>query len=299
MPILKRLMVTRQMLAFQDIIFKLQKFWAHQGCALLQPYDMQMGAGTFHPSTILGALGPDPWSCCYVQPSRRPTDGRYGKNPNRLQHFYQFQVLMKPSPEHAQQMCIDSLRDIGIHSDIHDLRFVEDDWESPTLGASGLGWEVWCDGTEIIQFTYFQQVGGFPCHPVSFELTYGLERIAMIAQEKETVYDLNWNGQEGSKKITYGDVALRAEKEFSTYNFECANTEMLFQHFLDAEHECEKLVEKKLALPAYEQCIKSSHYFNLLDARGVVGVLERASYIGRVRALARQCCEVYLQNLEG
>lgn len=283
-------------LSFQDLIFTLQRFWANQGCALLQPYDMEMGAGTFHPATTLRSLGPDPWSACYVQPSRRPGDGRYGDNPNRTQHFHQFQVIMKPSPDNAQELCLESLAQIGITPEKHDLRFVEDDWESPTLGASGLGWEVWCDGSEIVQFTYFQQVGGIECNPVSFELTYGLERLALITQNLDSFYDINWNGLEGAAKITYRDVFLRAEKEFSAHNFEQRTVTQLYQHFEDAEKECLHLLDHKLTLPAYDQCIKSSHLFNLLDARGVIGPLERAQYIARVRALAKACCQSYLEG---
>jgi glycyl-tRNA synthetase alpha chain len=251
-----------------------------------------MGAGTFHPATTLRALGSEPWRACYVQPSRRPKDGRYGENPNRLQHYYQFQVIMKPSPANVQELYLQSLAEIGITPKTHDLRFVEDDWESPTLGAWGLGWEVWCDGMEVTQFTYFQQVGGIECDPVSAELTYGLERLAMYVQGVENVYDLDWNG----KGVKYGDVFLQNEKEQSAYNFEHANTEMLFRHFADAEAESRSLQSKGLALPAYDQCIKASHVFNLLDARGVISVTERAAYIARVRALAKGCCEAWLAS---
>ena len=275
---------------FQSLILALQSFWAARGCVLLQPYDMEVGAGTFHPATTLRALGPTPWKAAYVQPSRRPTDGRYGENPNRLQHFYQYQVVLKPSPADVQQLYLDSLKHLGIDPAMHDIRFVEDDWESPTLGAWGLGWEVWCDGMEVTQFTYFQQVGGFECAPVTAEITYGVERLAMFIQEVENVYDLDWNGA----GVTYGDVFLRAEREYSAHNFKHANTRMLLQHFKDAEAECTALLEQKLALPAYDQCIKASHLFNLLDARGVISVTERASYIGRVRALAKGCCEGWL-----
>ena len=280
--------------SFQDLIFELQSFWARQGCVILQPYDIEVGAGTFHPATLLRALGQEPWRCAYVQPTRRPADGRYGDNPNRLQHYYQFQVLLKPSPGDVQETYLDSLSELGISSQHHDIRFVEDDWESPTLGAWGLGWEVWCDGMEVTQFTYFQQVGGIECDPVSVELTYGLERLAMYVQGVDNVYDLDWNGIEGAGGITYGDVFHRAEREFSAYNFEFANTEVLFRHFADAEAECTALLGKSLALPAYDQCIKASHLFNLLDARGVISVTERAAYIGRVRKLSGECCEAWI-----
>ena len=280
---------------FQTMILTLQQFWANHGCVLLQPYDMEVGAGTFHPATTLRALGPDPWKAAYVQPSRRPADGRYGENPNRLQHYYQFQVIWKPSPTDSQQLYLDSLAAIGIDASLHDIRFVEDDWESPTLGAWGLGWEVWCDGMEISQFTYFQQVGGIECNPVSLELTYGLERLAMYIQEKENVFDLDWNGE-----MTYGDVYLRNEQEQSAFNFELADTDVLFRQFSDAEGQCKNALErdKPLALPAYEQCIKASHLFNLLDARGVISVTERAAYIGRVRALSTACARAWVAGSE-
>jgi glycyl-tRNA synthetase alpha chain len=278
-------------LSFQGLILKLQQFWSEKGCVILQPYDSEMGAGTFHPATTLRALGPKPWNAAYVQPSRRPTDGRYGENPNRLQHYYQFQVIMKPSPPNCQELYLESLEAIGIDPLNHDIRFVEDDWESPTLGAWGLGWEVWCDGMEITQFTYFQQVGGIECKPVSFELTYGLERLAMYIQNVDNVYDLAFNDH----GVKYGDVFLRGEKEFSAYNFEHANTDILFKHFEDAEQECQSLINQKLALPAYDHCIKASHLFNVLDARGVISVLERAAYIARVRHLAKSCCEAWLK----
>jgi glycyl-tRNA synthetase alpha chain len=274
---------------FQDLILTLQAFWAGQGCLILQPYDMEMGAGTFHPATTLRALGPKPWRAAYVQPSRRPKDGRYGENPNRLQHYYQYQVILKPAPADVQDTYLKSLVAIGIDPTMHDIRFVEDDWESPTLGAWGLGWEVWCDGMEVTQFTYFQQVGGIDCDPVSAELTYGLERLAMYVQGVENVYDLKFNEQ-----FRYGDVFLQAEKEYSAYNFEWADTEALFRHFADAEKECTHLVGERLSLPAYDQCIKASHAFNLLDARGVISVTERAAYIARVRTLAKACCEMWL-----
>jgi glycyl-tRNA synthetase alpha chain len=280
--------------SFQGLILVLQRFWADQGCVLLQPYDLEVGAGTFHPATALRALGPEPWRAAYVQPSRRPTDGRYGENPNRLQHYYQFQVIMKPSPDDFQALYLKSLAAIGIDALAHDIRFVEDDWESPTLGAWGLGWEVWCDGMEVSQFTYFQQVGGFDCQPVSGELTYGLERLAMYVQGVDNVYDLDFNGQ----GISYGDVFLQAEQEFSAFNFEAADTARLLRHFGDAEAECQSLLERQptLALPAYDQCLKASHLFNLLDARGVISVTERAAYIGRVRALACACCAAWLRT---
>ena len=282
---------------FQSLILNLQSFWADHGCVILQPYDLEMGAGTFHPATTLRALGPEPWSAAYVQPSRRPTDGRYGENPNRLQHYYQFQVILKPSPQEVQDLYLESLYWLGINKDLHDIRFVEDDWESPTLGAWGLGWEVWCDGMEVSQFTYFQQVGGIECDPVPLELTYGLERLAMFIQGVENVYDLDWDGvpaDQGGK--CYGDIFHRAEVEFSNWNFNHADTDILLQHFRDAENECGRLLAlaTPLALPAYDQCMKASHLFNLLDARGVISVTERAAYIGRVRALARGCCEAWI-----
>ncbi|MCE2483430.1 MAG: glycine--tRNA ligase subunit alpha [Alphaproteobacteria bacterium] len=281
--------------SFQDLIFALQRFWSGAGCVILQPYDLEVGAGTFHPATTLRALGPDPWRAAYVQPSRRPTDGRYGDNPNRLQHYYQFQVVLKPSPDDIQTLYLESLAALGIDMANHDIRFVEDDWESPTLGAWGLGWEVWCDGMEVTQFTYFQQVGGIDCRPVTGEITYGLERLAMYAQGIDNVYDLCWN--EGG--VTYGEVFLQAEREFSAYNFEHADPARLAVHFADAETACNDLLERGLSLPAYDQCIKASHLFNLLDARGVVGVTERAAYIGRVRALAKGCCEAWLESRGG
>jgi len=283
--------------SFQQLIFSLQIFWAGQGCVVLQPYDMEVGAGTFHPATALRCLGPEPWNAAYVQPSRRPTDGRYGDNPNRLQHYYQFQVILKPSPDDVQAVYLQSLTALGIEADLHDIRFVEDDWESPTLGASGLGWEVWCDGMEITQFTYFQQVGGIECDPVSVELTYGLERLAMYIQGVDNVFELDWDGvakKKGGK--TYGDVFLQAEKEHSKYNFEVADTEMLKRHFADAEAECGRALEAGLALPAYDQCLKASHLFNLLDARGAISATERAAYIARVRALAKGSCEAWLKS---
>jgi glycyl-tRNA synthetase alpha chain len=276
--------------SFQSLILELQSFWARQGCLILQPYDMEVGAGTFHPATTLRALGPKPWKAAYVQPSRRPTDGRYGENPNRLQHYYQFQVILKPAPADSQDLYLASLAALGIDAQRHDIRFVEDDWESPTLGAWGLGWEVWLDGMEVTQFTYFQQVGGIECDPVSTELTYGLERLAMYIQGVENVYDLDYNGA----GVRYGDVFKRSEREFSAYNFEYSDPALLFRHFEDAEKECAALLGRSLPLPAYDQCIKASHAFNLLDARGVISVTERAAYIGRVRALAKGCCEGWL-----
>ena len=278
---------------FQDIILNLHKYWADNGCVILQPYDMEVGAGTFHWATILRSLGTDEWKCAYVQPSRRPTDGRYGENPNRLQHYYQYQVLMKPSPENSQELYLGSLQAIGIDVKKHDIRFVEDDWESPTLGAWGLGWEIWIDGMEVSQFTYFQQVGGFDCKPVSTELTYGLERLAMYVQGVDNVYDLQFN-----ETMKYGEVYHKSEIEYSKYNFEVANTDMLFNHFVDAEKECNNALQAMLVLPAYDHCLKASHMFNLLDARGVVSVTERQSYIARVRDLAKACCEQYIKNLE-
>jgi glycyl-tRNA synthetase alpha chain len=286
----------RKAKTFQDLILTLQNYWAAQGCLILQPYDNEMGAGTFHPATTLRALGPRPWNAAYVQPSRRPTDGRYGENPNRLQHYYQYQVILKPAPANVLDLYLGSIREIGLDPALHDIRFVEDDWESPTLGAAGLGWEVWCDGMEITQFTYFQQVGGIECDPVCAEITYGLERLAMYVQNVEFVYDLAFNDQ-----FRYGEVFHQNEVEFSTYNFERADTEMLFQHFKDAEKQCQALLDgdRKLPLPAYDQCIKASHAFNLLQARGVISVTERAAYIGRVRALAQACCQAWLASPQG
>jgi glycyl-tRNA synthetase alpha chain len=288
---------------FQDLILTLQTYWAEQGCVLLQPYDMEMGAGTFHPATTLRALGPRPWRAAYVQPSRRPSDGRYGDNPNRLEQHHQFQVILKPAPEDVLDLYLGSLKAAGLESAHHDIRFVEDDWESPTLGAWGLGWEVWCDGMEITQFTYFQQVGGIDCDPVSAEITYGLERFSMYVQDVEWVYDLAYNERRrpegGMETVRYGEVFHQREREFSAYDFERADTATLFRHFEDAETACQALVEAKLALPAYDQCIKASHAFNLLDARGVISVTERAAYIGRVRALAKACCEAWLESPMG
>jgi len=293
-------------LSFQDLILSLERFWADQGCVILQPYDMEVGAGTFHPATTLRCLGPVPWSAAYVQPSRRPKDGRYGDNPNRMQHHYQFQVIMKPFPVEILDLYLASLARIGIDAAQHDIRFVEDDWESPTLGAWGLGWEVWLDGMEVSQFTYFQQVGGFDCDPVSGELTYGLERLAMYVQGVDNVFDLNFNGGAGKDKVTYGDVFLQAEQEYSRYNFEAADTAKLLIHFRDAEAECKALLAKGesrdrhlMVLPAYDQAIKASHIFNLLDARGVISVTERQAYILRVRDLAKACCAAWLKTEAG
>ena len=279
-------------LTFQDLIFNLQKFWSKYGCIILQPYDLEVGAGTFHPATTLRSLGPKPWKAAYVQPSRRPTDGRYGKNPNRLQHYYQYQVIIKPSPDNIKQVYLRSLSAIGIQVKDHDIRFVEDDWESPTLGAAGLGWEVWCDGMEITQFTYFQKMTGIDCKPIPVELTYGLERICMFVQGKKNVFDIDWN----DSGVKYRDVYLQSEKEFSAYNFDHANTESLLKNFEIAEKECKALLEKQLALPAYDQCLKASHIFNLLDSRGVIAVAERTGYINRIRDLAKGSGSVWLAN---
>jgi glycyl-tRNA synthetase alpha chain len=278
---------------FQDVIFALQKFWARKGCVLAQPYDMEVGAGTFHPTTLLKALGPEPWKVAYVQPSRRPTDGRYGENPNRLQHYYQYQVILKPSPTDVQQLYLESLKVLGVEPLEHDIRFVEDDWESPTLGASGLGWEVWLDGMEVTQFTYFQQAGSIELHPVSVELTYGLERIAMYLQGIDNVYDLRWN-----ETVSYGDVHHQQEVEQSGYNFEIADVALLLELFNRYEAESQRVMAAGLVLPAYEYCLKCSHTFNLLDARGAISVTERTGYIGRIRNLARACAEGYLKQRE-
>ncbi|MEL6287271.1 MAG: glycine--tRNA ligase subunit alpha [Pseudomonadota bacterium] len=303
--------VLRPRESFQDLILTLHQYWAQHGCVILQPYDMEVGAGTFHPATTLRALGKKPWNAAYVQSSRRPTDGRYGENPNRLQHYYQYQVILKPSPPDIQDLYLHSLYAIGIDPKNHDIRFVEDDWESPTLGAWGLGWEVWCDGMEVSQFTYFQQVGGFDCMPIPGELTYGLERLAMYVQGVDSIYDLNFNGGEGDARVSYGDVFLQAEQEFSRFNFEHADTDILLQHFRDAEQECHALLaagepdagaddqRHAMALPAYDQCIKASHVFNLLDARGVISVTERQSYILRVRDLAKGCAAAWLKTEGG
>ncbi|MGD9602061.1 MAG: glycine--tRNA ligase subunit alpha [Gammaproteobacteria bacterium] len=277
---------------FQDLVFRLQTFWGQRGCVIAQPYDMEMGAGTFHPATFLRAIGPEPWRAAYVQPSRRPTDGRYGENPNRLQHYYQFQVILKPSPPDLQDLYLESLAELGVDPRVHDVRFVEDNWESPTLGAWGLGWEVWLNGMEITQFTYFQQVGGLDCRPVSGEITYGLERIAMYLQGVDSVYDLVWS-EHPDLRVTYGDVYHQNEVEMSTYNFEQADTGILFEGFNHCEAEASRLIAAGLPLPAYEMMIKASHTFNLLDARRAISVTERQRYILRVRALARQIAEAY------
>ena len=284
--------IKKKTLSFQDTIFNLQKYWSKKGCVILQPYDLEVGAGTFHPATTLRSLGPKPWKTAYVQPSRRPTDGRYGDNPNRLQHYYQFQVLIKPSPKEIKKMYLNSLSSIGINHEEHDIRFVEDDWESPTLGAAGLGWEVWCDGMEVTQFTYFQQMAGVECKPVSVEITYGLERLCMFIQNKKSVFDLIWN-DEG---ITYKDIFHQSEKEFSAYNFEYANTDNLFKIFEMLEEETKLLVEKKISLPAYDQCLKCSHVFNILDARGVISVAQRAEYIARIRELTKSIGKVWIES---
>ena len=284
--------IKKKNLNFQDTIFNLQKYWSKKGCVILQPYDLEVGAGTFHPATTLRSLGPKPWKTAYVQPSRRPTDGRYGDNPNRLQHYYQFQVLIKPSPKEIKKMYLNSLSSIGINHEEHDIRFVEDDWESPTLGAAGLGWEVWCNGMEVTQFTYFQQMAGVECKPVSVEITYGLERLCMFIQNKKSVFDLIWN-DEG---ITYKDVFHQSETEFSAYNFEYANTDNLFKIFEMLEEETKLLVEKKISLPAYDQCLKCSHVFNILDARGVISVAQRAEYIARIRELTKSIGKVWIES---
>tara|TARA_B100000579_G_scaffold333117_1_gene283518 strand:+ start:22 stop:900 length:879 start_codon:yes stop_codon:yes gene_type:complete len=277
---------------FQEIVMSLQKFWVKYGCVLLQPYDLEVGAGTFHPATTLRSLGPNPWKAAYVQPSRRPTDGRYGENPNRLQHYYQFQVIIKPSPKNIKNVYLKSLSAIGIDVKKHDVRFIEDDWESPTLGAAGLGWEVWCDGMEITQFTYFQQMTGIDCKPVPVELTYGLERLCMFVQGKKNIFDIDWNND----GVKYKDIFYQSEKEFSAYNFEHSDTKGLLLNFASAERECKSLLEKKLALPAYDQCLKASHIFNLLDARGVIGVAERANYIDRIRELSKGSGKLWLES---
>ena len=293
MPVKKKVKTKKlNFLSFQDIIMNLQSFWGKNECVILQPYDMEVGAGTFHPATTLRSLGPKTWKAAYVQPSRRPTDGRYGENPNRLQHYYQYQVIIKPSPKNIKQLYLKSLSTIGIDVKNHDIRFVEDDWESPTLGAAGLGWEVWCDGMEITQFTYFQQMTGIECKPVPVEITYGLERLCMFVQGKNNVFDLDWNNE----GVKYKEVFFQAEKEFSAYNFEFANTDTLLDNFENTENECKSLLEKKLSLPAYDQCLKASHIFNLLDARGVIGVAERTGYITRIRELAKGCGALWLSS---
>ncbi len=284
-------------LSFQRMILTLHDYWSERGCLILQPYDLEMGAGTFHTATTLRALGPEPWNAAFVQPCRRPTDGRYGENPNRLQHYYQYQVILKPSPPDLQELYLGSLAAIGIDFTQHDIRFVEDDWESPTLGAWGLGWEVWCDGMEVTQFTYFQQMGGFDCKPVSGELTYGLERLALYLQNKDSIYDLAYNDAQGNRPaVTYGDVFLENEIEQSTWNFEIANTDALFDLFRKATAECENCLAAKLPIPAYEQAIKASHVFNLLQARGVISVAERQAYMGRVRDLAKGSCQAWMEK---
>ena len=282
----------KSFISFQDTILNLQKYWSKKGCVILQPYDLEVGAGTFHPATTLRSLGSKPWKTAYVQPSRRPTDGRYGENPNRLQHYYQFQVLIKPSPKDIKKMYLNSLSSVGIKYEEHDIRFVEDDWESPTLGAAGLGWEVWCDGMEVTQFTYFQQMAGMECNPISVEITYGLERLCMFIQGKKNVFDLIWN-DEG---VLYKDVFHQAEKEFSAYNFEYANTDNLFKIFDMLEEEAKSLIEKKISLPAYDQCLKSSHVFNILDARGAISVAQRAEYIARIRELTREIGKIWVET---
>ena len=288
----KKIKNKKNFFTFQDVVFNLQKYWSKYGCVILQPYDLEVGAGTFHPATTLRSLGPKPWKAAYVQPSRRPTDGRYGKNPNRLQHYYQFQVIIKPSPKNIKQIYLKSLSSIGIIAKDHDIRFVEDDWESPTLGAAGLGWEVWCDGMEITQFTYFQKMTGIECKPISVELTYGLERICMFVQQKKNIFDIDWN----SEGVKYKDVYFQSEKEFSAYNFDHANTDFLLKNFEMAESECKSLLEKKLSLPAFDQCLKASHIFNLLDSRGVISVAERTGYINRIRELAKGSGSIWLDN---
>jgi len=282
----------KNILSFQDTILNLQKYWSKEGCIILQPYDLEVGAGTFHPATTLRSLGTKPWRTAYVQPSRRPSDGRYGDNPNRLQHYYQFQVLIKPSPDNIKKLYLNSLSSLGIKHEEHDIRFIEDDWESPTLGAAGLGWEVWCDGMEITQFTYFQQMAGIECNPVSVEITYGLERLCMFIQNKKNVFDLDWNGQ----GILYKDVFHQSEKEFSAYNFEHANTDYLLKIFDMLEDEAKSLIEKKLSLPAYDQCLKASHVFNILDSRGVISVAQRAEYIARIRELTKMIGKVWVET---
>ena len=288
----KNTKISKSLVSFQDTILNLQKYWSKKGCVILQPYDLEVGAGTFHPATTLRSLGPKPWKAAYVQPSRRPTDGRYGDNPNRLQHYYQFQVLIKPSPKDIKKMYLNSLSSIGIKYEDHDIRFVEDDWESPTLGAAGLGWEVWCNGMEVTQFTYFQQMAGMECNPISVEITYGLERLCMFIQDKKNVFDLIWNNE----GVLYKDVFHQAEKEFSAYNFEYANTDNLFKIFDMLEDEAKSLIEKKISLPAYDQCLKSSHVFNILDARGVISVAQRAEYISRIRDLTKEIGKIWVET---
>ena len=283
---------------FQDIIKSLNEYWAAYGCALLQPYDTEVGAGTLIPATTFGALGSKNWNIAYVQPSRRPKDGRYGENPNRLQHYFQYQVLLKPSPENVQDLCLSSLKAIGIDTKKHDIRFVEDDWENPTIGAWGLGWEVWCDGMEVLQFTYMQQIGGIECSPIPAELTYGLERLAMYIQDVQHFKDIVWTIDPFGKELKYGDLYLDSERQFSEYHLEHANVDTLKIQFAEAEKECNALLEVKLPMPAYHQCLKASHFFNMLDARGAISVTERASYIAKVRTLAKTCCSLYAE-MEG
>ena len=288
----KKKIKKKKIQSFQDTILNLQKYWSEHGCVILQPYDIEVGAGTFHPATTLRSLGSKPWKAAYVQPSRRPSDGRYGDNPNRLQHYYQFQVIIKPSPKDIKKLYLNSLSAIGIKNQEHDIRFVEDDWESPTLGAAGLGWEVWCDGMEITQFTYFQQMAGIECKSISVELTYGLERICMFTQQKKNVFDLLWNNE----GVLYREIFHQAEKEFSAYNFEYANTDNLFKIFDMLEDETKKILEKKLSLPAYDQCLKASHVFNLLDSRGVISVAQRAEYISKIRDLTKSVGQIWLET---
>jgi len=292
------MVATGKLLTFQDIILKLQNYWAKVGCVILQPYDKEMGAGTSHTATFLRAIGPEPWFSAYVQPSRRPKDGRYGESPNRLQHYYQFQVVLKPSPENIQELYLDSLRELGVDTQVHDIRFVEDNWENPTLGAWGLGWEVWLDGMEVTQFTYFQQVGGLDCKPVLGEITYGLERLAMYLQGVDSVYDLVWAKTLDGNDVTYGDVFHQNEVEQSRYNFEFSNAELLFNNFNNYESEAKRLLEAELVLPGYEMILNAAHTFNMLDARGAISVTERATYIGRIRTLARLVAEKYYQSRE-
>ena len=288
----KKKKITKEPLTFQETILALQRYWSKHGCVILQPYDLEVGAGTFHPATTLRSLGEKPWKTAYVQPSRRPTDGRYGENPNRLQHYYQFQVLIKPSPSNIKKLYLNSIATIGINHNENDIRFIEDDWESPTLGAAGLGWEVWCNGMEITQFTYFQKMAGIECKPVSVEITYGLERLCMFIQNKKNVFELNWNDQ----GILYKEVFHQSEKEFSAYNFEYANTDNLLKIFDMLEDEAKSLIEKKLSLPAYDQCLKASHVFNILDSRGVISVAQRAEYIARIRELTKKIGKVWIET---
>ena len=288
----KKKKLKKEPLTFQETILALQKYWSKQGCVILQPYDLEVGAGTFHPATTLRSLGEKPWKTAYVQPSRRPTDGRYGENPNRLQHYYQFQVLIKPSPSNIKKLYLNSIATIGINHNENDIRFVEDDWESPTLGAAGLGWEVWCNGMEITQFTYFQQMAGIECKPVSVEITYGLERLCMFIQNKKNVFDLKWNND----GVTYKEVFYQSEKEFSAYNFEYANTDNLFKIFDMIEQEAKSLIEKRISLPAYDQCLKASHIFNILDSRGVISIAQRAEYISKIRDLTKAIGKVWLES---